>query len=450
MGIRRNIATSTASVDEQKKSFISIKYFMLPAKLAYFLNYARYSFTEYIILFLVAAGFTSSSAGQLAGFQLIGGLLAAPIWTYIADRKHLHRFLAVGVCLLSVLLAGAQPFLTETLGNENKTVCPHVMTSHLEGHGNEWNSTNKHKNLFLILLILTFIFASFDSSIVSFVDAGVIRRIRANQSKCDYGNQRFYGCLGYIVGSLLMSTSINYFPQGKVSCYVGIFFVYGIFSLLLALCNYWMYTGIDTEELEGIQIVHHFKQIVKSLKKSECVILFSTVFVNGISQGVWFSYIFLFMKEMNAPTLLLGTSTAVSGLSGALFFSVSTTLISWLGGPIHSLALACCVWTLRFITAVHVKSPYLILLIDITQGLTFSLSGAASIEYIKTKIDPQIAASIFGINTFANTFGLIIANVGGGLIYTAYGARTLYLCSAVLSSIWSILIILFIFFKIRY
>ena len=205
---------------------------------------------------------------------------------------------------------------------------------------------------------------------------------------------RLFGAIGYGLGSLVYASSINFFPSGGVSCYVGMYVTYAVLTTSLGVVCFWMLsipvdgsskvepsssddddddenlcepeislkkvegktqdpeiilvaemTGGGTElpvaeslvisgdteepvnniELETLPEINDKLSkpdtgaenktnepttIVDLAKKSmkKCAMLFTTVYILAIFQGIWFSYAYVFLKELNGPTMLIGIS----------------------------------------------------------------------------------------------------------------------------------------------
>ena len=51
---------------------------------------------------------------------------------------------------------------------------------------------------------------------------------------------RLFGAIGYGLGSLVYASSINFFPSGGVSCYVGMYVTYAVLTTSLGVVCFWM------------------------------------------------------------------------------------------------------------------------------------------------------------------------------------------------------------------
>ena len=72
------------------------------------------------------------------------------------------------------------------------------------------------------------------------------------------------------------------------------------------------------------------KQATESMKK--CTIILTTVFIVSTFQGIWISYAYVFLKELNGPTMLIGVSMTVSPMISAFTYAFLSHILKWVGG----------------------------------------------------------------------------------------------------------------------
>jgi len=446
-------ATVVPSVNLEKETCLNS--YMLSSKIAYFLNNAKYSILEYWVLFYVSTGLNPADAGFINGVQIIGGTIAAPIWGFLADRRQCHRIVIVILCVFAMVSTMIQPFLSERYGDDCKTVCRHQMNVLNESAYVACNqrinevrmttsSVNDKNALFYSLLIASSVASIFDGSILSFVDSGVLHRIRSSPTPCEYGHQRLFGSLGYGTGAVIYSATVNNFPEGDISCYTGLFVVYFVVTGCLVLSSYVLFSDIKITSQNEVTMSDLRQSLMSVATNLECIFVFLTILVNGTFQGLWYAFLFIYLKELNGPTMLLGWSLLVTALSGTVVYVIANTIINLLSGPIHAMALTSAIWTIRFICLSYLQNPFYILLIDIIHGFTFSLFRVASLVYIKEVADPVVLTTLCGVNNTLNSCGLVLANLIGGRLYKQYGGRKLFFGSSLLCMIWSFLIVCFV------
>lgn len=413
--------TDDDSIEFTKNKW-KIDSYLIPAKVAYFLSCSRYAINEFFVLYFVSIGFSSGDAGLLTALQLLGGIISAPFWCLLADEKRIHRTLFTIVSGVSVLTMSSIPILNVILSDNPINKCPYDLVSNISTTKSGTTHTKDRKIFLYILLVSSFVSSVFDGCLTSFIDCGTIQRMHTSSEPTSYGKQRLYGALGYASGSIMYSISIKYYPESNVSCYTGIFITYGIFCTLLTLSCNWLFKGIEVRNK-----TKDVKVILKSvLYEFDTLFFFTCSLCAGIAQGVWYAYIFLYMKEMDSPTLLLGFSLPTTCVTASIVFYYSTKIIDALCGPFSAMGFSFFAWMLRFFALSYINNPYLVIVIDLLHGFTFSLFRTASLEYVKIICDPLITASLCGINNTMNTLGIMIGNLVGGYIHDKVGSKHLF------------------------
>lgn len=281
-------------------------------------------------------------------------------------------------------------------------------------------------------------FSFFEGSIGSFVDAGVLRRVQTSPIPAQVGIQRSFSSIGSSLGSLAFSASIQYFPASQMTCYVGIFITYTIFAIGTAFSGFPLYNGIliKTDTISN-QRQNVMKDLISYLNDCDHIFFLLNVLFTGIFQGILFTFLFIYLKELNAPTMLFGLSISFNSISAVLVYGVSGKFIRFLGGPKNALCVSCFAWAVRcFITSLLVD-PYYVLVLDIFHGFTYSLSKVSALENIIETAPKNIFTTLCGINNLLFiSCGFLIASMGGGKLYQMFGAKKLYLGTSYVGFAW--------------
>ena len=419
----------------------SVNSYMIPAKLAYLFEEAHSAINEYLALFYISSGINAADAGVINGTRILGGIFTAPLWGLLADKTQRHKIVATIVCAISLLVICLQPLFAEIYGDPHKTVCPYKKRfneTHSKKFSSNGNIYDHQKALFHSLLVVSIIASIFEGNILGFVDGGTLQRIQTSPTPCEYGSQRAFTGIGFVIGSLLYSFAIMYFPKSNISCYSGIFIVYFILTLFLTFNVYWLFDGIIlTPEKKDIT-----KILMSTMKNFETIFIFIIVLMKGFFYGLWFGFSFIYLKEMNAPTLLLGFSTVVVAASSGVAYIYSNKVINILHGPMSALSFSSFVWSMRFISFAYIENPYLIIPINVLHGLTSSLSKVALMEYIKGSTDPLIQTTICTIKNAMFSSGIALAYMIGGKLYSEHGGRQLFIGSSLICFVFGGIIIL--------
>ena len=431
--------------DSEILSCYSVNRYMIPAKIAYLVSNARYAITDYFMLFYISIGLSPTEAGLVNGLQYLGGLIANPLWGLLADYKGSHRLIVIFLCVMAIISVCIQPFISANVGNPNNNVCP--IANHTTKGISESGTRTTDKTLFYSLLIAAIFASSFDGSIMSFIDAGVLRRLELSPRRANIGVQRYAGSVGTSLGSIAYSFSINYFPTGPISCYAGIFITYMIFAICTGTVSCFLFQGVFVRE-DG-EVNKNVKRIlIDHLKGFDTLIFLFTVLFNGIVQALNFSFVFLYLKELHAPTLLLGFSISLNSVSAVTVYVLSAKIIRFLRGPMNAMCFSCFAWALRLLCTALLTNPFAIFAIDIFHGFTYSLFRVASLQYIKETTNEEIVTTMCGIvNSLYLCFSFLIANVIGGHLYEVYGAKKLFFGTSLVCVLWVVITVVYILVK---
>ena len=428
------------------KSFFSINYYMVPAKVAYFFNTARREIELYLMLFFISMGLTPAEAGVINGLQYIGGFIGAPVWGFVADKFRIHKGLVIALCVMAVITTCFQPLLGIYFGDKFRYKCHVKPNKTLDNSLDEFSHSVNHNTLYYSLLFAVIIGKSFDASASSSVDSGCLRRIQTSPIKTYYGQQRYVGIFGVAFGGMAFCISVNYYPITNTSCETGIFLVYFPLVALLGFISHYLFKGVTIETKEedkDLTII-----VTQTLKNCDTVFFFSCVLFGGIAQNVFFNFIFLRLKELNAIPLIFGFETCVVAISGSILYYVSKSLIEFLGGTMNAMCCSCFVWSLRFLSVSFLQNPYYIIPIEICHGFTCSLFFSSAVEHLNEISDPIILSTMCGIlNGLYIELGAGIASVIGGQLYYTYGGQNLFLIASAACALWGMLMLCYIIIK---
>ncbi len=71
--------------------------------------------------------------------------------------------------------------------------------------------------------------------------------------------------------------------------------------------------------------------------------------------------------------MLLGLAVSFNSFSSVLLFIFSVKVLHLLGGEMNGMAVSAFFWSVRYISMAYIINPYLVLLIDVSHGLSHSL-----------------------------------------------------------------------------
>ena len=420
------------------KSWFAIDTYMLSSKISYMLVAAKASsYLPYMILYLTSIGLNPAEAGIITGFRLLGTVIGAPIWGYIADYKNNHRVLITILCLLSILFTCSQPFASLPIAKKDINVCPYTGNiSFTKLHVN-----TKNTNLFYTMLSINIMSALFDGCIVGFVNSAVIQKINVGQTTRYFGHQRWVGAIGFGGGTVISSQAVEYLPSMAVSCYSAVFLVYFIFMLFLIISLQFLFRNLTYKRSKRSKSYKIKSLLRKTLSRMHVVFFFVTVLIMGAEQGLYIGFTFIHLKKMDAPNILLGLCFVVGELGCVFSFFYSSRIIKLLGGTLKTMTLCCFTFFIRYISFAYLKYVWLVLIIQLFHAIGFGLTWATIVLHVKEISSPLISTTMYSITT-AIYFGLgpFIVNVSGGYAYKMYGGQTLFIAGAIVALFWRVVL----------
>lgn len=321
------------------------------------------------------------------------------------------------------------------------------------GKGNNWKGNS---NLFKIMMIINLLASCFDGSTAGFVDSGVIQKINRRSRVAEFGTQRLFGAAGFGAGAFVSSIAVEYFPKSYLPCYTSVFIVYGFFVLCLtvstnSLFNNLTFSSSVKRRAQSItsDIYRENVNVGKVLRTTICnfnaLFFLLTVLVVGTIHALYISFLFILLREINCPNIVMGLSIVVGAVASVVFIKLCEKFINVLGGTIRVLCLGSLSWAIRFLLFTYLENPWLVLPIQLLQGFGYGLFITTSVVHIKEISTPDIYTSMYGIfnGLFLGT-GAILGNVIGGALLMKFGIRTLYLGTSIAGFIWTFIMLIYL------
>ena len=349
-------------------------------------------------------------------FRFIAYVLCAPAWGILADHKRIHLLVVLLLCGASFVLMVSQPFITIPFSTipadtqNNSTQWNSSSSRNSSSTGNVFLSSETTENLdtkntngrlFVIMMVLNLITTCFDGSTQGFVDAGVMQRIKSFPNRdIDFGTTRLFGAIGYGSGTLASSIAIEYLVVDWLPSFVQVFIVYGVYMAGLMASTWCLYRKLDFSSklddhennsltcldgalndqvpLEDGEKQHtvagnHSNEAVgkllrTTLLKISTMFFFATILVVGIIHGTYISFLFVLLKEIECPNVVMGLSICVASFSSVIAIKFCEPAIKLLGGAMEVLCVCTFSWCVRFLAYYFLHQPYLVLPIQLLQG----------------------------------------------------------------------------------
>ena len=355
------------------------------------------------------------------------------------------------------------------------------------------------QTLYIIMFLINFCFSFSEGSSVAFIDSGALRRsqLAPDNRPIQYGRQRMFAAAGAICGILFSNLSVDFFPANTtITCYAGIFIAYGMFTVLYGVFTILSYRGLsfrevkekedkesgnhatDTNKEENANSVpcHEEKEItelwkdtdneikdnefhqtnksnfwrifIKTFFQCDTMFFYLTTLVSGLEYSQFTSFLFVYLKEMHAPSILLTLAIVFSGIVSAICFAYAHTIIRLLGGKWRAIPFSFLVYFVRYLGISLIRNPWLVLIFQPLHALSATLFVATGLMHLKeTSPLPVLTTMVSIFNGIHYGLGTVIGSSISGVIYQRFGGRVLFRSTALLSIVWFFVLLVYVFFK---
>ena len=453
---------------------------MLPCKAVYFLLLAKeIALRMNLVLFLASIGVSKSQAGLIVGLRLVSVIGFSPFVGMISDKYRIHRLMIVLCSLIAFIFNALQPFLAYKFGsktflycqsstkvNRNSTIGNLNMTSQqLPTESSSINNTFDAQVLFWVMLAVNLIQALFDGSLDAFIDTGVMLRIKQfneNGEKNKYGPQRIFGVFGQLIGPIIGNYSIALFPSDHLTCYTGVFILYGFLSISYMASLLWLFRRLkldihDAKESEEKACLEEkvekdrvseepFRTVLfRTLFEEEMLVMVLTLFAIGCMMSEVLSYSFPYLKDLNATTMDLNLFLIFYAVGNLIGFLVIPKLMRILKGPFRCMFLLLIVLVVRFSLVAAFNNPKLIGAVQILSVFDYPITETVGLEFVLRKSPKRVLTSMYGIiNAVQYSLPEAVGNTLGGYIYERFGAKVLFYACSVSAAALSLALVLWI------
>ena len=515
---------------------------------------------------------------------VFGGL----IWGSIADKWHCHRIVITLACIIALFCIIAQPTLSVYYGNTDTNRCPAYNelveyntrefnsqitsinncsnndtrnslnnsilissydTNCTEENDNQYNdaqseySSSSNKNIIYgSMFFINFLFAFGQGCGVAFVDTATLRhsQLSSKERPVQYGRQRMFAPVGSVIGILTTNLVIDYFPHNNdITCYAGIFAMYGLFTILYSVSAIILYGGLsfrdkiddgleenssdavsstiikndnfhnndinnvheltqtdtsfqaekdsksqhctiqetenENNDKSGLKFHHaamldksdnanhtnsqqanvdnknnFWKDFIKTLSQFDILFFYLTVLISGLEYSQFTSFLFVYLKEMNAPTSLLTLSIIFSNVGSFVCLAYTHSIIKVLGGTWRAIGFTFLAYFVRYFGISLIRNPWLVLIFQPFHGVTATLFMASGMLHLRDTSPLQVLTTLVSIfNGMHFGLGTFIGSSISGVVYEQYGGRVLFRNTALLSIAWFCVLVVYILFKER-
>jgi PPP family 3-phenylpropionic acid transporter len=349
-------------------------------KLFYFLVYAAMAaLMPFMTLYYESLGLSGRQIGLLAALPPLGTFLSAPLFGFLADLTRRPRLL-LGVSISSVVLGIYALTVAES---------------------------------YLGLSLTVSFYALFFAPILPIVDRSVLDALGENQDQ--YGKQRLWGAIGWgivapIAGMLVDTGGLSW------TFYTSML----VFGALLGLTFF-----IPVKISLGRQ--PFWASFRKLLGNWPVIIFFGVALGGGIGLSMTHHYLFLYLNELGASSLVMGWSLTIATISELIVMYFSDRFLRWWGAR-RLLLFALGALSLRLLA----NSPGWVLVIQLLHGPTFAALWMASVAFVAEIAPPNLRNTAQGLLTgfvmgLGSTFGAFL----GGILLDSFGFSQMFLWTGI-------------------
>ncbi|MFC5407020.1 MFS transporter [Cohnella soli] len=342
-------------------------------------------FISFLPVYSAKVGISGTQIGLMLAFGSLVSIFAQPLWGMVSDKARTIKKILILLLAVSSIV-GMLLYRAEAA----------------------WS-------LVLLVALMNVFYLPTDPLVES------LNFQTAEREKVGYGSVRMFGALGYACVSLTAGYATKLWGMNSLS---WIFFGMSVIALLLALGLSDVNTSASRPSLK------HLKNF---LFQSHTWLFFLLVLIVAIPHKMNDTFIGLYMEQLGGDVRLTGVSWFVMTITETIMFAVSSRWIKP-GKEATWMAAAAGLYALRFLLSSLAGSPYVLVGLQVFQGLTFVLFYVGAMQYLYRIVPEQWKSTGQTVltATFFSVSGIIGSSAGGWLI-DEFGGEWLYRAMAVLS-----------------
>jgi len=343
-------------------------------------------YIPFLPLFLTHLTMNSVQIGVLMSVGPFAGIFAQAVWGTLADRYHRRKEYLLVALTLTAVISFALSF---------------------------------GKN-FTALAVLLLFYALTNSPITALSDALVLNTL---EDRKDYGKIRRWGSLGFAVTAALGGLVFSYLDLAWFGVVEGIILLGGL-----------VWAKSLPNPRDTMKAVSTMPSPFFSVVKAPGLVVF--LLITFLFMAPYNAYCVFFgwhMQTLGASRWWIGLGWTIAALSEMLVFSKGS---AWLRRfrPQQLIVMAGVIFTLRWVGYSLVQDYTLIVLLQISQSLSFALFYLASVEYLNLLLPPYLQGSAqSAFNAVSFGISAIIGTVGAGWLIRVGEVPLMYRISALLT-----------------
>jgi PPP family 3-phenylpropionic acid transporter len=351
---------------------------LLAPKLFYFCWFAAFgAFIPFVSLYYRHVGLDLGQIGLLVSVSGVVQLVAAPIWSVIADALRLRR------ALLPVAVAG--------------TIVPVLLIGRSTSFG--------------VLFVLALAQALFSAPVGALSDSATLDLLGDRRDR--YGAQRVWGAVGWAASTLLFGWASERF--GYQSIFVG--------YAVLAACTVGAALMLPRTQIAAPDLRAAARSL---LRDSRWFGFLGCVLLISCCGATVTSFLSLYLQDLGASGQQIGLAQTIASVSELPVMALSPLVLRrWGARPL--LVVAGLLYALRMALYIAAPTAGWALAIQALHGLCFGALWTAGVVEAQRLAPAGLEATgqtLFGMATFG--VAMAAASALGGQIYRDYGFVTLF------------------------
>ena len=126
-----------------------------------------------------------------------------------------------------------------------------------------------------------------------------------------------------------------------------------------------------------------WKDFIKTFSQYDVLFFYLTVLVSGLEYSQFTSFLFVYLKEMDASSSLLTLSIVFSNVASFVCLAYTNTIIKVLGGTLRTIAFTFLAYFVRYFGISLIRNPWLVLIFQPFHGITATLFMASGMLHLR-------------------------------------------------------------------
>ncbi|XP_035704713.1 major facilitator superfamily domain-containing protein 6-A isoform X2 [Folsomia candida] len=257
----------------------------------------------------------------------------------------------------------------------------------------------------------------FMNSCFSLLDATTLAIIKT-VGEAEYGKERIFSVLGFGIVSPIAGLLVDYVSRLRgFTDYSAAFYLSNVLLGLNVITYFVMKLHVEKPD------AGFMKNVRSLLSYPEVVVFLFMIFILGTMWGFVESYLFIFLKELDAPNYLLGLTLTVGSFVGIPFSYGSERILNFFG-RVNIMVFAFIAYFFRFFGYSYITSPFFCFPYEAMEAFTYHLMWIAAATYCSDLAPKGLLATLTGVMGSLH-YGLGKGNGAfiGGYLIGAVGTR---------------------------